>query len=324
MNKVRTEQEVVESLVELKGEKFAQYRKQWGLVNNFELETDFPLFLHIEAIYKCNFKCPMCVLGNESLVEKFGYDERLKTEQIDKILKEGMKYGCPSVSFQGNNEPFLIKEITDWFVLAGNYGYQDIMVNTNGSVMTESLAERIVNSGLTRIRFSLDAINESTYEKIRVGGKFKKVMRNINLLLEKREQLQSPLPKVGVNFVKTSINEHEIEEFKDYWGERVDYVMVQEFMAPDIDPEYEELKGETQKPVTNFKCNQPWQRLYIKGNGEVAPCCAQFNSYLTLGNLDSGTLYDFWNSSEAKELRKLHAEGRYHENPICLKCSKSG
>ena len=320
----KTESDAVKALVELKGENFKIYRKKWDQVNQLKLETDFPMFLHIETSYKCNFKCPMCVQGIPELKEKFGYPEKMTTEKITQILEEGKKYGCPSVSFQGDNEPFLMKNITDWFALAREMGFQDIMVNTNGSIMTEKLAEKIIQSGLTRIRFSLDAIKEETYSKIRLGGKFTKTMANIDLFLKKKKELNSPLPIVGVNFVKMKLNEHEMQEFRDYWNERVDFVVIQEFMTPDTEGDYETLKGESQNPVSDFKCNQPWQRLYIRGNGEVTPCCAMFGSYLKLGNMESSNLYDLWNSSEAKNLRKLHAEGRYFENPICLKCSKSG
>jgi len=320
----KTESDAVKALVELKGENFKIYRKKWDQVNQLKLETDFPMFLHIETSYKCNFKCPMCVQGIPELKEKFGYPEKMTTEKITQILEEGKKYGCPSVSFQGDNEPFLMKNITDWFALAREMGFQDIMVNTNGSIMTEKLAEKIIQSGLTRLRFSLDAIKEETYSKIRLGGKFTKTMANIDLFLKKKKELNSPLPIVGVNFVKMKVNEHEMQEFRDYWNERVDFVVIQEFMTPDTEGDYETLKGESQNPVSDFKCNQPWQRLYIRGNGEVTPCCAMFGSYLKLGNMESSNLYDLWNSSEAKNLRKLHAEGRYFENPICLKCSKSG
>ena len=45
----KTESDAVKALVELKGENFKIYRKKWDQVNQFELETDFPMFLHIET-----------------------------------------------------------------------------------------------------------------------------------------------------------------------------------------------------------------------------------------------------------------------------------
>jgi radical SAM protein with 4Fe4S-binding SPASM domain len=322
--KFRTEADAVEELKQLGGPKFLAYRELWDRVNRFELETEFPLFLHIESNYQCNFRCPMCTQGVPELKEKFGYSERLETQDIAKILEQAKQFGCPSISFQGDNEPFLIKQIPDWFRMAKDAGFQDIMVNTNGSVMNERLATRIVESGLTRLRFSLDAITNETYSKIRIGGNFKKVMQNIEIFLNIRSRLQSPLPKVGVNFVKMAINAHEVEAFEQYWANKVDYIVIQDFMTPDIQGDYRHLDVAERSSIPEFRCQQPWQRLYIRGNGDVTPCCAMFSSYLKLGNIHENSLIDLWKSPQAKELRRLHAEGRYRENAVCLKCSKNG
>lgn len=325
MIKYHTEKDAINALIESQGEDFAQYRRKWDQANNFELEPDFPLFLHIEPSYKCNFRCTMCVQGIPELKEKFGYSERMTTGEIIKILEEGRKYNCPSISFQGDNEPFLIREITDWFALAKDYGFLDIMVNTNGSVMNDKIAEKIIRSGLTRIRFSLDAVTEVTYSKIRIGGKYRNIIANIELFLRKRKELISDLPKVGVNFVRMKENKHELEDFILFWNNKVDYLVIQDFMSPDVEGDYSYgAEGMSGQGKSVFKCTQPWQRLYIRGNGEVTPCCAMFSLYLKLGDIASDSLYELWNSKAAKELRRLHAEGRYAENYVCLKCSKSG
>ena len=112
MIKFPTEQDAVKIIESIKGKKFSEYREKWKKINNFEIETDFPYFLHIELLYKCNFRCPMCTHGVPELFEKFSYHERFKEEDVDRVLKEGSKYGCPSVSFQGDNETFLIKNLT--------------------------------------------------------------------------------------------------------------------------------------------------------------------------------------------------------------------
>ena len=321
---INTEYKAIEALTELKGEEFVNYRERWDKVNSFELETDFPMFLQIEPNYKCNYKCPMCTQGDPKLIEKFGYQGGLTTKDIKRILDEAELYNCPSVAMYGDNEPFLIKHIPDWFAMARDAGFLDIMAISNGSVMTESLAERILDSGLTRLRFSLDAVTPETYAKIRIGGKFTRTIRNIEMFLNARAKRGSKLPQVGVNFVKMSINQHEVEPFLKRWEDVVDFIVIQDFMRPDIEQDYQELDIANRPSVDNFRCTQPWQRLYIRGNGDVTVCCAQFNSYLVIGNINKDSLYDLWNSEKSQEFRAMHKEGRYYENPICLACSKDG
>ncbi len=67
----RTESDIVKKLESIKGKAFSDYRKKWTRANNFELETDFPLFLHIEAEFRCNMRCSMCVHGIPELKKSF-------------------------------------------------------------------------------------------------------------------------------------------------------------------------------------------------------------------------------------------------------------
>ena len=53
-----------------------------------------------------------------------------------------------------------------------------ISLHTNALLLTEELSYQLVKSGLTTISFSLDAVREETYNKIRVGSNYKKGMKN--------------------------------------------------------------------------------------------------------------------------------------------------
>ncbi|MBP8016744.1 SPASM domain-containing protein, partial [Candidatus Gracilibacteria bacterium] len=68
---------------------------------------------------------------------------------------------------------------------------------------------------------------------------------------------------------------------------------------------------------------EPWQRLYIRGNGEILPCCAMFAKYLSLGNITKNSLYELWNSLKMKTLRKLLKERHFELNKYCLFCSQN-
>ena len=103
----------------------------------------------------------------------------LNFDDFKKIIDEGEEYGCPSLSPQGNNEPFLIKDLHKYINYAHKRGFIDIMLNNNGSAMPKKKAQQILDSGLTRIRFSLDAIKPETYKNVRVGSiPLERVIRN--------------------------------------------------------------------------------------------------------------------------------------------------
>ena len=68
------------------------------------------------------------------------------------------------------------------------------------------------------------------------------------------------------------------------------------------------------------RCQQPWQRVLIRSNGEVCPCCAFFSAELAVGNANEQSIYDLWHSDEMNNLRSIHKEGKFWENDWCKKC----
>ena len=52
----------------------------------------------------------------------------------------------------------------------------------------------------------------------------------------------------------------------------------------------------------------------------MSPCCTSFSAELSLGNINTSTLYQLWNSDAMKNLRKIHKAGDYTKNEWCEKC----
>ena len=77
---------------------------------------------------------------------------------------------------------------------------------------------------MTRIQISIDAITKDTYDKVRPGGNYDKIIKNIEEFLSIKKDLNVQLPLVRVNFVKTSINHHELQKFLDFWKDKVDMI----------------------------------------------------------------------------------------------------
>lgn len=319
-----TEEDINDKLISIIGKKFEDYRKRWNAANRFELETDFPLFLQIETNQICNLRCPSCPIGTPEAYKKYISTEKMTWNLFERIILEGEKYDCPSVEPQGTNEPLLDQDLEKQIKFAAEHGFLDIMLNTNATLLSESRSRSILKSGITRIRFSLDAATKETYEKVRLGVKYDVTMKNIERFLKIKKDENFDLPVVGVNFVKTKFNEHEEGKFIEMWADKVDFIVIQEFQPPELDNDYSAFlpsKSDYREVLMNdFHCQQPWQRVLVRSTGEVCPCCAFFSSELSLGNVKDSTIYELWNSQQMRNLRKLHKNGNYAENPWCKKC----
>ena len=320
-----SEGDINSKLASIIGKRFEEYREKWNAANRFELETDFPLFLHLETSQICNLRCPSCPIGQPDAYTKYISSEKMDPNLYRKIILEGEKYHCPSMEPQGTNEPFLDPNLEDYIRFAADHGFIDIMLNTNGTLLTEERARKVLKSGITRLRFSLDAATKETFEKVRLGAKYDVTMKNIERFLEIKKQEKLELPVVGVNFCKTKFNEHEEEAFIEKWIDKVDFFVIQDFQPPDLDTNYSEyLSSESvfreKIKESGYNCQQPWQRVLVRSSGEVCPCCAFFSKELSLGNLKDHTIHELWNSKEMCDLRDMHKRGDYGENPWCKKC----
>ncbi|GIT26405.1 MAG: hypothetical protein CM1200mP41_24490 [Gammaproteobacteria bacterium] len=202
-------------------------------------------------------------------------------------------------------------------------GFHRHMMNTNASALTERRAKKLLDSGLTRLRFSIDAVNPVTYAKTRVGGDYNKVIRNIERFLNLKEAGGYKLPITGVSFCKMAGNEHEGAEFFTRWQDKVDIVTIQTFVPPTLDDDFRQYYASDQigtgDTLEKFNCVQPFQRVVIR-NYEITPCCSNFGTRLKIGDLRHDTVYDAWNSPKMKELRDIHRKGEYYKDPICKQC----
>ena len=278
------------------GDKFLNYRKIWDKANNMEIVTDFPLFLHLDMNQECNYKCPHCIIGTLSEVKENYSGDYLDFNNFKKVIDEGSEHNCPSMEPQGNNEPFLIKDLHKYIYYAHQKGFIDIMLNNNGSALTKKRAQQILDSGLTRLRFSLDAFTPETYSKVRVGSiPLKRVLKNIFTFLELKEKGNYKLPVVGVSFCEMKHNEHELYD------------------------KYYSTKQLNEAPIKDFKCVQPFQRVMIK-NDKITPCCVSFNKDLILGSIHDTTILDAWNSEKMKQIREMHREGKFYLDKTCNDC----
>lgn len=318
------ESDIEEKLSSILGQKFIDYREKWSAVNRFELVTDFPLYLQVELHQICNLRCPMCTIGIPEANKKYISEKRMSWDTYEKIILEGEKYGCPSLNPQGINEPLLDNELEKYIKFASQHGFFDIMMNTNATLLSEERAKNLLKCGLTRLRFSLDAATEDTYKKVRIGGKYEVVMKNIDRFIQMRNEQGLQLPVIGVNFVKTSLNEHEEQQFIEKWSDKADFIAIQEFVPPETEHDYSSFFPSDSVYRTEmyegFNCQQPWQRFFIHNTGEVCPCCAFFSSELSIGNVNKSSLYDLWHSQPMNQLREIHKTGKFWENEWCKKC----
>lgn len=294
------------------GDKFLEYRKKWDNAGKNNVLYGFPLFIEVESSYSCNYNCIMCPripLNHQNNVGE------LSTELFDKLFKEAKEKGLSSINLSHGGEPLLNKNIINIVKKSKEAGILDILIHTNGSLLTKEISKNLVEAGLTKINFSLDAATEETYKKVRIGGDFNKVMKNFLDFLEVKKKFGKSYPRVRVSFVYMDVNKHESQQFLDFWKDKANLVAFQD--CRDYSKDLDDIEVDEKK---EYLCEGLWHLMMISADGSIMPCLQDYRHECTLGNLKTHTIEECWKSEKMGQLRKMHLEGRWHEIPMCRRC----
>ena len=300
---------------------WSEYRKKYDQASNLNI-LDYPIQLDFELNASCNLKCPMCPISAESPKgkgKKTWFDFEFFKELIDYSVKKGTR----AIKLNYINEPLIRNDLIKFITYAKERGIIDIYFSTNGILLNKDISEKLITSGLTRIQVSLDAFTQQTYDKVRPGGDLKKIIENVNGFLELKEKYNAKIPLLRVNFVKTELNEFELDNFMNFWKDKVDMIGVQEFIKPT--KVKNQIKSKKTIKKKNFKCSFPFKQLVINNEKQVLPCCTFWGEELALQKVEKPEdLFDAWNSPKMIDLRNKHLEGRYQEIPQCKNCIDGG
>lgn len=299
---------------------WTEYRQKWKNATTLKEFYHFPLYITLEQHFKCNYSCIMCYHSDKKQKDLLNHKQRLSRNDMIKIINEISKLGTPSLCMNAGNEPLMDKDIWKWVKYAKQQGILDVFMTTNGSLLTEDMAKKLIDAGLTQIRVSIDAFTPETYKKIR-GHDLEKVKKNVLNLIELRDKKGSFFPMIRVSFVEMKINIHEFESFRDYWKKLVDYVSIQRFTPVNLKPEMLRLTPE--RPIhKKTVCSMPFCMLYIRGDGETYPC-GRIEYGSSIGNIKYNSIYEMWNGEKLNNIRELLIDLKYKELPGCNDCFTS-
>jgi MoaA/NifB/PqqE/SkfB family radical SAM enzyme len=88
-----------------------------------------------------------------------------------------------------------------------------ISISTNGMLLDEEWAQRMVRMPFQSVTFSIDGGTAGTFERLRRGARFDVVVGNLRRLQEIKKELHSSLPNLDVFYVVMRSNYREIPQF---------------------------------------------------------------------------------------------------------------
>ena len=298
------------------------YRYKFKIFPERKLLSDFPIHVLIEPTSICNLRCVMCYQMDNKFtgdnIKKNGNTKMMGKMSMDlfkNVIDECSKEGAGAISLGSRGEPMVNKNFTDMINYLNKKNFYDIKINSNGSAITEKICHSILNSNVNILVISCDANTKDLYEKIRVGGDFNKLLKNIKLITDiRKKHYKNSRLEIRISGVYFHPDQNK-EEFLNFWQDKVDTVS---FVK--VQNRWDTYNNPINKDKNN-PCDFLWEKLYVWYDGTVNPCDEDYLSILSPGNIKNQTIKELWNGEKLNSLRVLHKEkGRITKKP-CDRCN---
>jgi len=320
--------DIDELLAKKGGQRYWDYRKAWEKGMTLKEVPEFPLTIDFENLNHCNFACHHCMFSarhaHPDLKNRVG-DKMMDFDLYKRAIDEGSEYGLPAITHGVQCEPLMHPDIVKKVAYADKKGVIDQRIGSNGSLLDTEMAEKLIDSGLSRLEISLDAATPETFKKVRKGKEaiFENIVRNTHNFLNIRSKRNSVFPLLRVSFVKMNINKHEVKAFTNYWKDYADYFSLQEVINYDMNLPNTAIKFNEKSEKDGFRCDKPFLRMFMRYNGGFYPCfplnLPGFDDF-SLGNIKNNTIKQAWDSQFENYLRDLHKKRCYKDNEVCHQC----
>jgi len=251
------------------------------------------------------------MLANETFSD-LGF---MSKEDYARIIDEGASHGLKSIKLNYLGEPLSHADVVWQVKYAKEKGIIDVMMNSNASLLTSQMGEDLLRAGLDNMFVSFDAIDPADFAVQRAGTTLGKVIDNVYNFVQLRNRLR-PTCQIRLSMVMYKDPKwlRQFEAMKAMWSQHIDALGYGYFIERDsASPAYyDEVKG--------FYCAQPFQRMFLKYNGNVTICCVDDKDETVLGNWREQSLQSIWLSKAYQGIRDKHAAGNYYDIEMCRKC----
>jgi len=300
------------------GKRYIQYKKNWENARKFDLNSTFPLHIDLDSTDACNLNCPYCWAEGGHFKRT---NKRMPNQLIDEIFQE-----INSANNDGQlcalnigtiGEPLLCLDVVyNILERSVDAGLIDKFIHTNAHLLTIDVFRNLVDLDLTYLLISLDAIREETYEKVRGKG-FNNVLQNIEKVIEYKREKNLFFPIIRVSFVENDINESEKNDFIHFFKDKVDFVEIQPLVKYNYTL--------TENKNVSIYCHQPYQRMLIGLQGQMALCCSGYSMLrdFYVAKFPEMPIKEAWLHEKSQKLRYALKENELTDYPYCLKCLQS-
>ena len=285
------------------------------------LSGDAPItkLLHPEVRYEvtdhCNATCIMCPRDKHEHGREHGIMDQA---QYEKSIDEVVALGARNVVLTGFGEPMLDRRLEEKIAYAHKKGLTTYFI-TNGSALTPKRSRKLMESGLAEMRVSFYGMRPETYNAVMQGLDFNRTRKGILEFLRIRDEIGAHT-RVQISYLELPENKSDTEAFRQYWEPKVNAI---EIWKPHNFGDGRDYRFRDDGVERKTTCGRPENGpLQIQWNGEVIPCCYDYNNAIILGNAFEQPVLDILNNQKYRLLRHAHRMKEFSMFPYCDQCDQ--
>lgn len=301
---------------------------------------EMPLCVSIEPTNLCNFKCVMCFHGNNEYAEEAKPLKNMSMDVFDKTIRDLKRWKEKTggkkiklIKLYSLGEPLLHKEI---IVMLRKIKEADICdqveITTNGSLLSEKMAEELVYYGLDILRISVYSVKKEHCRYITGSGiEPDEIRDNVIYLKKYREQQGKELPRIFAKMIDTYSDENEM--FIQQWSGVADVVGIdapfqlnsgendvfEQLYSQDAAKAHEQALG-TNLFTDRKVCRYPFTHMTVRNDGRVVVCCADWLRETCIGDVMTQSLEEIWTSKKLYDFRCNMLVSKGMDVEACRNC----
>jgi pyrroloquinoline quinone biosynthesis protein E len=327
--------------------KNANYRRYVDSARRSADVDYLPTKLDIENVSRCNFRCTMCQVSEWHKGQRA---DDMTFEVFKRIIDE--QYGLVEIKLQGMGEPIIQRDPFFDMIRYARSKHIWVRTVTNASLLhLKDNYKKIIDSGVNELQISIDGADKETFESIRQGSVFERVVENCKLINAYCREQKVERTKMWT--VIQSANRRQLREIVKFaantgfksmvfslditdWGQTQWRVHNREISVDgslDVESARELVRlGEESGLKVAFwsilskystdsadtLCPWPFERAYVSSDFRIVPCCMIANPDAFEFEIENNSFGQTWLGNGYKEFRRAHLSGNIPA--VCQGC----
>lgn len=305
-----------------------------------------PFVFNIETTNYCNMRCVMCPRTTLMTRKNIWIDDEMFERVLDQMRPHSAEdlrifwdfvYGKYNLDAETRSENGFYFHISSRCVTL--HGYGEPLLDKNIIRRVEACTKRniptyfscvpanidlekveaLMRSGLTVLKFSIDALDDEKQRQIR-GRRanfhiaYEKILKVLDLKRAGGYKTTIVPTMIVMGTDESARAMH--REFLDLWKDKDVFAYVKSLDNRWLYQADSALQNRSH--YADQYCEFPWTSLTVMADGSVVPCTQDYDAEMCMGNVNEQSLEEIWNSEKYAEFRRWHVTGEF---PKGFKCA---